>query len=35
MYDDYSYIVDEAVNGVSEFVSDTEYFEALEDSDTE
>ncbi len=35
MYDDYSYITDEAVNSVSEFVSDTEYFEALEDGNIE
>ena len=35
MYDDYLYIADEAVNGVSEFVSDTEYFEILKDGDTE
>lgn len=35
MYDDYSYRVGEAVNGVSEFVSDSEYFEALEEGDND
>ena len=35
MYDNYSYITDEAINSVSEFVSDTEYFEALEDGNIE
>lgn len=31
MYDDYSYIVTSPVNGVSEFVSDIEYYETLDE----
>ena len=31
MYEDYSYKVDTPVNGVSDFVSDTEYWEYQEE----
>lgn len=34
-YGDYSYIVDETLNDVAEFVSDTEYYEILRESESE
>lgn len=30
MYDDYSYITENSVNNVTEFVNDSEYYEYLE-----